>query len=70
MLGRLATTSSASVTKTHKRTYRFMRSPTYKAQATTGYPKSTDTSTSANCLPQELSLLNGHINVGDAIAIS
>ena len=36
-VGSLATTSSASVTKIHKRTYRFMRSPTY---ATTEYPVS------------------------------
>ena len=36
----LASTSSASVTKIPKHTYRFMRSPTYKAQATTGYPVS------------------------------
>jgi hypothetical protein len=33
----LASTSSASVAKIHKHTYRFMRSPTYKAQGTTQY---------------------------------
>ncbi|KAF8347385.1 DNA replication factor Dna2-domain-containing protein [Amanita rubescens] len=51
----LTNTSAANVAKIHKQTYRFTRSPTHRI------------ATEFSVNP---SLLNGHINVGDAVTIS
>ncbi|KAK2462805.1 hypothetical protein APHAL10511_005196 [Amanita phalloides] len=63
----VAAVSSANVTKIHRRTYRFIRSPTHGR--TTGPSESPPPSTS-NATYEQPSLLNGHISVGDAITVS